>query len=262
MGTNMNSTFLRSRILLALAMTLAGMDLAVLAEDGFRVDTDVTEGGQAKPVQRSITFFHNGVAYNLSQDSGELMVVDWKNDRIILLNTKQEIQTTVEISRLQHLLESARTQSAATSLVGFVKGAEKVQSEGSKIRVGDQLMLYEATMQRPDDEDRARDFAQQYRQFADATKLLSAFAGPPPFHRLQLNEAICDEHSLPDVIELKIRVGDDTVTYKSTLHVIWTLSRKDQQRITEIGDMLVTFDDMDYREFQKRNVQQVKTDPQ
>lgn len=261
MRTNMHRITRNRIVLVVLAYTLSSLNLAeVKADEGFCVETDVIEGTEAKPVQRSATLFSNGVAYNLSQDSGELMVVDWKNDRIILLNTQQEIQTTVQISRLQKLLESAKQQSAATTLVGFVKGAEKVQREGAKIRVGDMLMQYEATLQRPDEEERAHGFAQQYRHFADATKLLSAFAGPPPFHRLKLNEAICEDGSLPDEITLTMRVGEETVVYKSTLHVIWTLSRNDKRRIGEIGDMLVTFEDLDYREFQKRNVQQVKTD--
>lgn len=228
-------------------------------DNGFRVDTDVIEGEDAKPVQRSLTLFYNSVAYNISQDSGELMVVDWKNDRIILLNTPQQIQTTVEISRLRDLLSAAKAQSASTTLVAYVKGAEKVKDADASIEVGDAVMLYEATLQRPSDASRAQAYADQYRQFADATKLLSAFAGPPPFHRLQLNKVVAEKGALPDEITLKLRVGEETVEYKSTLHVIWQLSKKDQNRISDIGEMMARYESLDYREFQKRNVQQIKT---
>ena len=72
---------------LALATCLMATSSEAVAQyTGFRVDTDVTQGEDARPVQQSLTLFSNGVAYNLSQDSGELMVVDWQRDRIILLN--------------------------------------------------------------------------------------------------------------------------------------------------------------------------------
>ena len=226
----------------------------------FRIETDVFEADEPKPVQRSLTLFQNGVAYNLSHDSGELMLVDWSGDRIVLINKPQQIQTTVEISKLQELLRAAKTQMATTTLVMYSKGAEKVDANENRIRIGDALMLYESTLQRPESSTQAKICAQEYRKFADATKLLSAFAGPPPFHRLRLNQAVSEKDAIPQEINLKMRVGDSTVHYKSILHANWLLSKDDQNRINEFGEMMATFESLDYEEFQKRNSQQVRMD--
>lgn len=180
-------------------------------------------------------------------------MVDPNYDRIIRFHEDTQLQTTVKISELEKLMESAKQQAQNTGLAAFLQGAKQIEADSDKVTVGDDQLRYEATLQQPPELKSAAECAKTYRQFADAVKLLNSFDGmDPPFARLALNGAIHDQNAIPDEITLSVRRGKDQIVYVCRLHTTWMLSKTDKKRISEIQKMLVTFEDVGPLEFKKR----------
>lgn len=222
---------------------------------GFRVETDVFVDGTKEPVQQSLTLFSNGVAYDSSRDQvGETTMVDPGRDRVILLNDEHELQTTVKISELDSLMNSARKQAMTTGLGVYLRGASMVDASHDQVVVGDDLLRYTATLQRPRDDALAGQVAVQYRQFADAVKQINSFRsfGDPPFARLALNAAVQEQKALPQELTLTAKKGEHQVTYKCILHVTWMLSKTDELKIAKVGEKLALYEVVNSTEYQKR----------
>ncbi len=230
---------------------------------GFRVETDLFVEGTREPIQQSLTLFSEGVAYDTSRDDdGETTMVDASRDRIVLLNDQHQLQTTVKISDLTALMNSARQQALTTGLAVYLRGASQVQADEERVIVGDSVLRYEASLQRPSDLNAATAYAKNFREFADAVKQLNSLRsfGDPPFARLALNAAIADQHALPQKITLTANKGDQSTTYNCMLHATWRLSKSDLGRIAKIGEKLATYEDVDSTEYQKRTtVERVAT---
>lgn len=230
--------------------------IAMTAQDcqsqvGFRLETDLFVGDSNEPAQQTLSLFYDGVGYDISRDEeAEIVMVDHARDRIVQIHTAHKIQTEVPISKLAGLMDSARNQLAQTELAVYLKGAAQIQSSKDKVSVGDDQLLYEASMQSPPDETMAAD----YLRFADALASLNAWrsGGVPPFARLALNRAIAENQSVPDEITRTTSNGKRQQVVRCRVLSTWMLSKDDKKRIAEIGKMLVTFDVVSNDEYQKR----------
>ncbi len=213
----------------------------------FRVVTDVFLGNQKEPAQQTLTLFSGGVAYDISfDDPNQISMVDVGRDRIVLLNKELQIQTSIDLKKLQQYIESARKQAETSDLAVYLHGAEQIEVVNSSVTVGDQVLRYQASLQQPRDEQ----MAQQYARTADALSLLNGWrSGLPPFARLSLNRVVAEQKSLPEEITRTTSGNQKTEVVRCRLHANYRLSTEDKQQVTEIGKMLVSFRSVGEQEF-------------
>ena len=231
----------------ALLVICSFAETATAQLSDFRVETDVLVPNEPKPVQQTLTLFKNGVAYDFSRDEpDQITMVDPIRMRIVLLDAERKVQTQVDLSGLNALMDSARNQAATTGLSIYLEDARTVgfDADTKKVTVGAKVLRYEATLQEP----REAKMAAHFAKFADASAYLNAWraASPPPFARIALNQAIAEQTALPDEITRTtfIRDKDQVVgehVVKCRLHSNWRLSKDDELQIQEIGKMLVNF---------------------
>ena len=242
---------------LAVAMTILS-SVGLTAAD-FRVETDVFADGQSKPVQQSLTLFSGGVAYDYSLDDPDrVTIVDVAQQRIVLLDAKQKVQSQVQLTELNAFIESARNQAQSSELSVCISDAEQVSFDEPQqlLTVGQKVTRYEAKLQTAPDEQ----VASQYRQFADATAHLNAWStGTPPFARLALNAVVGNRIALPEEItRTSFPLGSNKSTsafvVRCRLHVGWQLSADDTERVAKFQTMA--------NEFATVPVQQLLAQPQ
>ncbi len=214
---------------------------------GFRVVTDVFFGTQKSPAQQSLTLFSAGVAYDISfDDPNQITMVDPQRSRIVLLNKATQTQTAIDLKELQQFIDSARKAAETSELATFLKGADKIAVTDDSVSVGDSVMQYQTSLQKPRDPQ----MAQQYAQAADALILLNGWrSGMPPFARLSFNRVVAEQQSLPQEITRTTSSGKQTIVVRSLLHANWRLSKDDERQLAEIGTMLVNFAQVTAPEF-------------
>ena len=205
----------------------------------FRVVTDIFFGDQKQPAQQTLTLFSAGVAYDVSfDDPNQVTMVDPARDRIVLLNKRNQTQTTIDLQQLRQYIDSARKQAETSKLALYLSGADQIEVTGQTVRVGDQLLQYQATLQQPRDEQ----LAAQYARAADALSLLNGWrSGVPPFARLSLNRVVAEQKALPEEITRTTRHDKQVESVRCRLHTNWRLSKDDQRQIAEIGTLLVNY---------------------
>ncbi len=236
---------------LGVMLVISGIQSSALAQPSdFRVETDVFSDGEKKPVQRTLTLFSGGIGYDIPRgDPSEITVVYPAQQRIVLLDAVRQVQTSIDLKLLTAFLESARKQAAGTGLAVFLRGAALVNVDAATktVTVGDPQLRYEATLQQPDDES----MAAQYAAFADALAQLNSWRSEsvPPFARISLNAAIAEQKALPKEVIRKTRIGDQEVVVSCRLLTNWRLAPEDQTRVAEIGKMLTSFQSVSHGDF-------------
>lgn len=237
-----------------LPLLTPGFDNACRAQDtvappqaGFRVATDVFIGDQKEPAQQSLTLFSGGVAYDLSYDDpNQITMIDPIRGRIILFNKADQTQTSIDLNELQKYIDSARKQAETSQLAPYLAGADKITVAPDLVTVGDSVLQYTSSLQQPRD----AQMAQQYAHAADALSLLNGKRfGVPPFARLSLNRIVAEQQSLPAEITRTTNNGKHTEIVRCRLLANWRLSKDDEDRISEIGKMLVTFQNIPEPQF-------------
>jgi hypothetical protein len=107
------------------------------------------------------------------------------------------------------------------------------------------------------EEPKQEDAAQQYQHFADWYARLNATrpGNPPPFARIELNQAVANRRLIPKEIQREITVtqglNKTTLVARSRHIVNWRLSRTDREKITEVSRNLVTFESVSYHQFRE-----------
>ncbi len=249
----------RAHRVLGLLILLANVAMtnSVVAQYGFRVETDVFTQAGGEPVSQTVTLFQDGIAYDRSREPGQdITMVDVTRGRIVRMSEAHKIKTETQIDSLKQLLEIASKQASQfPNLALHVMAARKVDVQPERVTIGGEPVLYEATLQKPSDEPFAKAAASEYRKFADASKLLNSFSGggDPPFVRLALNEAIFAQTAIPKEITVVVDNGTDKekkLTCK--LFATWKLSQEDRDKITEFKEMLVTFQDVTNEQYNQQ----------
>lgn len=231
----------------AAAQTVAAAKAAATA---FRVDTDVYAEGTKEPVKQTLTLFSEGVYYDFAIDQTQAVtVIDPLHGRIILLSPQGQKKTTLKTSELLTYLTQARQQVASTELATMLAAAAQVNfdPQQNKLRVGDETLYYEATLQRPKD----ASMAAQYAEFADWSARLNAILPPkfPPYLRLELNKQIAERELLPEAIYRVSTHNKHTSTLRAQLIANGRLSTEDTDKLSKVGALLQTCKEVPIEEF-------------
>lgn len=232
---------------LATAQTVAAAKAAATA---FRVDTDVYEEGTKEPVKQTLTLFNEGVYYDFAIDETQAVtVIDPHGGRIILLSPQRQTKTTLKTAQLLTYVTQARQQIANTELNAMLTAVGQVHfdPQQNKLRVGDETLYYEATLQTPKD----ASMATQYADFADWSARLNAILPPkfPPYLRLELNRQIAERQLLPEAIYRVSQHNNHTTTFRAQLIANGRLSKEDMNKLSSVGGLLHSCKEVSIEEF-------------
>jgi hypothetical protein len=231
----------------AIAQTVAAAKAAATA---FRVDTDVYTEETKEPVKQTLTLFKEGVYYDFAIDETQAVtVIDPLHGRIILLSPQKQKKTTLKTAQLLTYLTQARQQIANTELAAMLSAVGQVHfdPQQNKLRVGDDTLYYEATLQTPKD----ASMAEQYADFADWSARLNAVLPPkfPPYLRLELNRQIAERQLLPEAIYRVSTHNKHTSTLRAQLIANGRLSIEDDDKLRSVGGLLQTCKEVPVEEF-------------
>ncbi|GAB5402911.1 MAG: hypothetical protein Aurels2KO_11420 [Aureliella sp.] len=235
------------RMGIVVACLLASMTVNVMAqENGFRLETDVFVQGNDKPVSRTVTLFHNGVAYDFPRDGQRVTMVDPSGNRIVIFDTQRSVQTVVDIKELAKLMETAKKQ-APEFLTAIIAEADRVQSDSEKTVIGGEILSYTATHQSPP----KQEYATSYAAFADALALLNAGREPAqlPYSRLKLNTTLRQKGLMPREVTKKVSIGSKPTVVRSIVHATWRLSSEHEDRIARVGEWLTKYNAVTQTDF-------------
>ncbi len=213
------------------------MSVAQAQQPSFRIDTDLHFGKSVAPSKQSLTLFSDGVYYDFSKDDPTaITIIDPQRNRIVLLDGKRNIQTTIDMTELSKIVESAKMQANSPDLKLLIKASEQVvfDDQTSTCTVGIKQINYVATTQKPPESI----IAQQYADFANWSARLNAVheAQRPPYVRMRLNDELGSRGLIPAEIEISTTLASGKPsTARCRLIALWLLSRDDQAAIKAVG---------------------------
>lgn len=225
--------------------------IAQETETSFRVDTDIYEEGKKEPIKQTLTLFSQGVYYDFAiESSQDITIIDPKHGKIVLLSPQRQLKTTFKTDKLLAQVNLARHEMAVNEELARLLAAEKLvrfDANRGSLRVGDEALSYEATMQSAKD----ASMVTQYREFADWSARLNCVLPPkyPPFLRLELNKQIAERTMLPSRIDRVSRHNNRTIAYRSQLIVNGRLSKEDERNLDRVGQLLVSSKEVSDSEF-------------
>lgn len=235
-------------ILLSLSSQVVAQQLA-----DFRIETDITEPGKARPIDQSVTLFSGGLAYEYSREAPQrVMVVDASNNRIIFVDSQRQIQTRVNLQELQAGIESAKNK-----LMQTTGGPEKIEdaaqtsfdSNSGILSVGKRFIRYDAKLMQPP----GPEYAVQYANFANASASINAWqsrgSAPPPFARIQLNQAVIEQQAIPSEIKRTVYAASKETVVTSRIHSTFALNSEEQKKVEQFNAMILTYPTKTLAEF-------------
>jgi hypothetical protein len=182
-----------------------------------RVESELFSAGGDEPVARSLTLFHQGVAWDfleiVNADTktaaiGEIVLHDPARERVVVIDPVRHVKTQVDMIRLERLSVSlakwarsnddrlVRWAGGPDFTAGFTEEDERIELVGPRVRYA---VAYEAAP--------CPEAAFNYRRFADTAILLKALMQPggiPPFPRLAVNRRLEDAGAIPSEVTLEI----------------------------------------------------------
>lgn len=227
----------------AIAVPLATL-ASVRAQD-FRVETEVLVDQADDPVSESLTLFTGDVIYDFLKPNEETTVFDIRNGKIMLLDSRREVKTSLTTEQLAEFSAAIKTRGSAQGPTHLFQPtfATSFDAEQNRLTLSSDHLTYSVKgvpAKHPSG-------AQRYRQFADWYARLNAIrpGNLPPFGRLELNEALADRGLLPLEIERKVvidrPVANKTLHAKSKHTVTWLISNTDQGRINQTSHNLARY---------------------
>lgn len=225
------------------------------AATAFRVDTDVylkVNNKNNVPDSQSLTLFKEGVYYDFPMDDEKqtITMTDPLGGRIVMLNASRQIKTVFKTADLSSRIDGLKKDlSTNKELAKMLSAAQQVTFDQTNnvLKVGDDAVAYEATLQV------ARDpsMAQQYADFADWLARLNTLLPPnfPPFVRLELNRQIAARGALPDTITRTTRHNGNVSVIRSKQLVVPSLSKDDEEKVRIVGKLLQNCKEVSQTEF-------------
>lgn len=212
------------RLVVLLVVFMAASWVAMARSNGgdgqpcqLRVESELFADGGDEPVARSLTLFHEGVAWDFlelpdaggkSAVIGEIVLHDPARERVLVIDPARQVKTQVDLIRLERLSVSlakwARTNDdrlvrwagGPDFEAGFTEHDDRLELVGPRVKYA---VAYE--------EAPCTEAAVTYRQFADTAILLKALMQPggiPPFPRLAVNRRLEDAGAIPSEVMLEI----------------------------------------------------------
>ena len=185
-----------------------------------RVESELFVAGDEQPVARSLTLFHEGVAWDFLElpaaeaadaaemQLAEIVLQDPARERVVVINPVRRLKTEIPTIRLERLSVSlARwARESDDRLVRWAGGPDfaegMLEEEGRLELAGPRVRYAVAHVEAP-----SAEAAETYRRFADTAILLKALLQPggiPPFPRLALNQRLGETSSIPAEVTLEI----------------------------------------------------------
>lgn len=216
----------------------------------FRIETELFEGTQTKPQSQHLLLFDAGVVYDLPMGTGSTITVfDPARSRVMLLHKVQRVRTSISTDSLIQVSAQARSAAMAAGsarslgLDARVTKADApdtyiIEFDGTKYSATTQPALVDGV-------------AAEYAAFTVwACRLnIARHVGPPPFARMTLADFLAAENALPRQVKLDVRRGLKTRTYRSENLYVGRLSDLDRKRISEVGDMIASFNEVEFSAF-------------
>jgi hypothetical protein len=180
-----------------------------------RIESELFADGGTAPVARSLTLFHEGVAWDFLEAlasgtaaSSEIVLHDPARERLLVIDPQRHLKTQVELIRLERLSVSLAkwARSSDDRLVSWAGGPDfstGFSEERDRLDLVGPRVKY-AVSHEPAPSPEA---AEVYRRFADTAILLKALLQPggiPPFPRLAVNERLADAAAIPVEVKLEI----------------------------------------------------------
>jgi hypothetical protein len=180
-----------------------------------RIESEMFADGTATPVARSLTLFHEGVAWDFlepvtsgSAGATEIVLHDPARERVLVIDPQRHLKTQVELLRLERLGVSLAkwARSSDDRLVRWAGGPDFTNGfaiEDDRLELVGPRLKY-AVIHEPAP---TADAAEAYRRFADTAILLKALLQPggiPPFPRLAVNERLAATAVIPTEVKLEI----------------------------------------------------------
>ena len=248
-----------------LAWVVAMGSMAVWADD-FRIETRVYVADEQEPLSQNLTLFRGGVVYDFpsgaaSPADADITVFDPPRRTIRLLDTTRRIRTELRREHISEYIQRQRDiarEQTSNEMLRFLADPQFQESydEASQtLDLTSSWLSYRLTMLPAKNET----VAAQYHEFADwyarLNPLLHAEAGPP-FARLYVNRALLKHQALPADVTLlgpkkSAPLGGEQHEFRlhSEHQVEWRLYAADEERIEQVRQHLVQFEQVPFEQF-------------
>lgn len=237
-----------------------------------RVATEMFAGDAAEPVARSLTLFHEGVAWDFLEmpaaaaaeptfELVEIALHDPARERVVVVDTVRHVKTQIERLQLERLGVSLATwaRKADDPLVRWAGGPDfssDFTAADDRLELSGPRVRY-AVAHVPASSPAA---ATTYREFADTAMLLKALVHPgglPPFPRLAVNRRLEAAGAIPAEVTLEVDgrlapLGGRPTQLRSVHRNHPRLLAGDQRRIREAEAQVAAAEAVDLATFVKR----------
>ena len=241
----------------ALVVCWLAMGTLVQAE-AFRVESKVFINGERIGASETLTLFDNGRVYDFifdeSQHPVEVTIYDVKNARFYLLDVQRELRTEVNAAELVAFSSAMklRVESESSSIREMVIPTfeQEFNAASGKLELRSPRIVYEVQCEKA-----GADEARQYNRFADWYARLNAtrLRNPPPFARLDLNEALAQHEVVPRWVQRTYKPANRLFgkpQVARTEHVFsWRLLETDRDRMAEAQRYQGRFKQVDFGTF-------------
>ncbi len=166
----------------------ATFSVALAQQPVFRIETDIHFGDSKAPAKQTLTLFSEGVYYDFSlDDHTAITLVDPQRNRIVLLDAKRNIQTTLDTTEMYSTSNPLGSKRTRLDLQLLLKAADQVEFDDATgvCSVGIAQMRYVAQSQRPTDPQMAEQYADFANWSARTERCLSASASALFAHEVE-----------------------------------------------------------------------------
>lgn len=243
---------LHASVLLACCVLGSLVTIAQAAEE-FRVDTEiylVPNRGKEQLIGDTRTLFTSSHVYDFPRlGTDDITILDVEQGVFVLLDPKRKVKvelTTRQVLDFAYELRARAKERGETAVFEPELAAEWDETE-KRLTMSGEAITYEVEL---DTEPKFASAVKRYQTFADLYMYLNSMraGNPPPFARIQVNEAIAGKGAIPRRVDRTLG-SRRKATSRSTHAVVWQLSNMDQRSIETAGRFRVTFKQVSPNEF-------------
>lgn len=245
-----------ARLLIAVLLLTA----ATATATDLRIETMVFAVEEEAPVSQSVTYFHDGIAYDFRPTEGRATIfrqgVAGKPARFVLLDTERGVSTEIHTDQLERAMSKLRRWAAMQSdpflqFTGAPVFREEFDPETGELRMTSDQMSYRlmtTPLKHPEIGPQIRLFLDRYAQLHTLLE-----AGLPPEPRIKINEALHRHGVIPLEVELTAR-DDDEPSLRGEHKVAWVLSKQDHAVIDHALNQTASFQKVSNADFKAGRV--------
>lgn len=234
--------------------SIASTSAQSLAQE-FRVETEVFDGIASQPVSETLTLFSGDLVYDfLLTKPEEITILDLRRNRIVLLDKKREVQTTLGTTKLLQFTAQMKAFAAEPKVTEKElfdpKFTEEFDPQKGELKLQGKILTYRTVGIKP----KFAPAIRQYREFADWYARLNAMRRQmPPFARIELNRALAEKGLVPQEVVRTVvarqALRNKKMEARSRHSFLWTLSNSDRKRIEDTGEYQAKFREITLREY-------------